>query len=276
MHEYSKHAAEKTEKEDLKEEKKHQKELEKEEKKHQKELEKEEKKEEKKHQKEIEKEEKKQQKELEKEQKKHEKEIEKEEKKHEKEVEKEEKKKHGGGLLGFLHRDKDKDEEKTTEPATTSDKHHRKEEAAGAAAVAGAGAAAYEHEHDKSGRNKLHKDPPSEYVRAHGGEHYGTDGRIGEAGAVSGLEQSGHGQYGAANSGDQGGIVIEPHTGLPMNVGKYGTGAGGTDGNETITGMHSHGAGTDASGANVASQGNVQGSNTGTDWEGIKKANTPY
>lgn len=168
-YEYSKHDAEKAEKEHLKEAEKEQKA----------------------HQKEAEKEEKKHQKELEKEEKKHQKEVEKEEKKLQKEHEKEEKKKHGGGLLGFLHcdKDKDKEEEKVADPTTTSDKHHRAEEAAGAAGVAGAGAAAYEHhEHGKHDRNKLHKDPPAEYVQGHGGEHYGTDGRIGQAGAVSGLE----------------------------------------------------------------------------------------
>lgn len=30
--------------------------------------------------------------------------------------------------------------------------------------------------------------------------------------------------------------VIEPHTGLPMNVGRYGDGHGGTDGSPTIHG----------------------------------------
>lgn len=84
------------------------------------------------------------------------------------------------------------------------------------------------------------------------------------------------GGHGAHQAGGQEGVVIEPHTGLPMNVGKYGTGAGGTDGNETIHGLHSHGAGNETSSANVATQGSTQGGNAGTDWEGIKKANTPY
>jgi len=34
------------------------------------------------------------------------------------------------------------------------------------------------------------------------------------------------------------GSVIEPHTGLPTNVGKYGPGTGGTDGNPAIHGQH--------------------------------------
>ena len=56
--------------------------------------------------------------------------------------------------------------------------------------------------------------------------------------------------------------VIEPHTGLPMNVEKYGSGAGGVDGSNTVEGYH---------------QVPGQQADTGvTDWEGIKKANTPY
>jgi hypothetical protein len=48
----------------------------------------------------------------------------------------------------------------------------------------------------------------------------------------------------AAGSGvGNDGIVTEPHTGLPMNVGKYGSGAGGTDGGEHIAGYGEHVAG---------------------------------
>lgn len=57
------------------------------------------------------------------------------------------------------------------------------------------------------------------------------------------------------------GIVIEPHTGLPMNVGKYGTGRGGIDQTETIEGFHH----------DPVKPGEVE-----TDWEAIRKANTPY
>ncbi|KAL0259703.1 hypothetical protein SLS55_005442 [Diplodia seriata] len=169
-HEFSKHDAEKAEKERIKEQKEHEKEA----MKQQKELDKEQQKDNKKYQKELEKDEKK-----------HEKELEKEEKKHEKE----EKKKHGGGLFGFLHRDKNKEGDRSSLSSSSSDddeKRHRRE--AGAVAAGGAGAAAYEHEDGKHERHRLHKDPPAEYVKAHGGEHYGTDGRIGEAGAVSGTQ----------------------------------------------------------------------------------------
>ncbi|KAL1641795.1 hypothetical protein SLS58_005835 [Diplodia intermedia] len=275
-HELSKHDAEKAEKERIKEQKEHEKEM----MKQQKELDKEQEKDNKKYQKELEKDEKKHEKELEKEEKKHEKELEKEEKKHEKEEkkhEKEEKKKHRGGLFGFLHRDKDKEGDKSSLSSSSDDDEKRHRHEAGAVAAGGAGAAAYEHEDGKHERHRLHKDPPAEYAKAHGGEHYGTDGRIGEAGAVSGTHETRPGEYGANRPGDQEGIVIEPHTGLPMNVGKYGSGAGGTDGNETIEGFSSHGAGgAHASGPNVASQGSAHGGNIGPDWQDIKKANTPY
>ena len=60
-----------------------------------------------------------------------------------------------------------------------------------------------------------------------------------------------------ASGGDKG-MVTEPHTGLPMNVGKYGTGAGGTDGAQQIHGYHE------------------APKEAGADWEGIRKGNTPY
>jgi hypothetical protein len=46
-----------------------------------------------------------------------------------------------------------------------------------------------------------------------------------------------------------------------MNTERYGTGAGGVDGNPAIHGQHAHGAATGQS---------------GTDWEAIRKADTPY
>jgi hypothetical protein len=52
--------------------------------------------------------------------------------------------------------------------------------------------------------------------------------------------------------------VIDPVTGLPINVAKYGDGHGGTDGSATVAGFNS------------------AGTNSGTDWEAIKKSNTPY
>jgi len=51
------------------------------------------------------------------------------------------------------------------------------------------------------------------------------------------------GTAGGVGSTANDGIVTEPHTGLPMNVGKYGSGAGGTDGGEHIAGYGEHVAG---------------------------------
>ncbi|KAL9062926.1 MAG: hypothetical protein Q9157_008534, partial [Trypethelium eluteriae] len=66
---------------------------------------------------------------------------------------------------------------------------------------------------DESGRHRLHKDPPASHPA----------------------------------SQQQSGIVTEPHTGLPMNVGKYGSGQGGTDGAvEQIHGYEGEGVGASA------------------------------
>jgi hypothetical protein len=78
-----------------------------------------------------------------------------------------------------------------------------------------------------------------------------------------------HNTYGAEPLaqalGDQHGKVVEPHTGLPMNVGRYGDGAGGTDGSATVHGVHQHGQGT---GQGVGER--------KVDWEAVRKADTPY
>ena len=72
------------------------------------------------------------------------------------------------------------------------------------------------------------------------------------------------GVYGAhpATDLDHNPTTIEPHTGLPMNTEQYGTGFGGTDGNPAIHGQHDHpGAMSD---------------HPATNWEAIRKADTPY
>ncbi|KAL9089762.1 MAG: hypothetical protein Q9165_005556 [Trypethelium subeluteriae] len=67
---------------------------------------------------------------------------------------------------------------------------------------------------DEAGRHRLHKDPPASHPA----------------------------------SQQQSGIVTEPHTGLPMNVGKYGSGQGGTDGAvDQIHGYEGEGVGATAS-----------------------------
>ncbi|CAF9938892.1 MAG: hypothetical protein HETSPECPRED_001412 [Heterodermia speciosa] len=243
-------AGEELSKKDLKHEEK---ELAKEQKAHQKEIAKEEKAEQKAHDKAIAKEEKA-----------HHKEVVKAEKQHEKELAKEEKhdgeKKKHGGILGLFHRDKPDDELKKeelirrgeyVEPDISRDgaagsiqnpelthSHHGAETAAGAGGV-GAGAAGiseYE-QHKRAGdleglseadkllqarqhdRNRLHKDPPPGYIEKK-------------------LEEQGSGSTGGRETLPDG-RVIEPHTGLPMDLSK-GDGSGGAGGTDStpVPGYH--------------------------------------
>ncbi len=73
--------------------------------------------------------------------------------------------------------------------------------------------------------------------------HYGRDAAlVGGTGAAAGLGaheiSKSHQEHRSTQpetvTGDRSGSVIEPITGLPMNVGKYGTGTGGTDGSRAI------------------------------------------
>ncbi|KAI4913232.1 uncharacterized protein J4E92_009855 [Alternaria infectoria] len=194
------------------------------------------------------------------------------EKELEKENEGEEKKKHG--LLGFLHRDKSKKEKSTASPESSprqsrdySPRHSRD----------------YGDDQPDSprwkGKHLLHKDPPKghpareamehqQMTESTGSvgkrEHMGVDGPIGNPTMISGDRETQHGVYGAhpVSDLDRDNTVTEPHTGLPMNTGRFGTGAGGTDGNPAIHGLHEH-------------SGPAPGQST-TDWEAIKKGNTPY
>ncbi|KAF1830428.1 hypothetical protein BDW02DRAFT_633634 [Decorospora gaudefroyi] len=188
----------------------------------------------------------------------------------EKEIEREnegdEKKK--GGLLGFLHRDKSKKEKSTSSPETSprqskdySPRHSVEESNPDSPRW--------------KGKTRLHKDPPKghpareamEYQQAsdygHSGkrEHTGVDGPIGDPNMISGDRETQRGVYGAHPASDleHNTSVTDPHTGLPMNT-RYGTGAGGTDGNPAIHGQHTHpGAGQST-----------------TDWEAIRKGDTLY
>ena len=190
----------------------------------------------------------------------HEKDLKKQEKEHDKAVaaeekdhKKQEEKKLAAGTGGAVaaggatyeveehkdHKDKDQDEEKHKKPGLLEkilhprrSKEQSAEEAEAAENERTIRGKAQEHEDqphgvaaDENGRHRLHKDPPASHPAA---------------------------------QGDQG-IVTEPHTGLPMNVGKYGSGEGGTDGAAQIR--------------NPAEEGFEP---TKTDWEQIKKANTPY
>ncbi|KAL8647948.1 MAG: hypothetical protein Q9226_006216, partial [Calogaya cf. arnoldii] len=209
-------------KHDVKEEKHHQHELEKEEKKHEKALAAEKAKEEKHHQHE-----------LDKAKKEHEKALAKEEAKHHKEDSHEgEKEKKHHGLFGFLHRDKPDKELKEEEAARKEGLEH------------------HDSEHD---RNRLHKDPPPGY----GETKYAEEPKSGYASQVrggtgtTGLAQGDSVPQGSHATGlgnkadpnvsgrgdtidsnrtrDSEGRVIEPTTGLPIDLSK-GDGAGGTDG----------------------------------------------
>ncbi|KAF2727288.1 hypothetical protein EJ04DRAFT_570526 [Polyplosphaeria fusca] len=287
-YEYSKHDAEKVEKERLAQQKAHERELKEQDKafkEQQKEHEKMQAKEQKEHSKFMAAEEKKHHKEVEKEQAKHQKDVEKEEARQQEELDKEdqgEKKKHH--LFGFLHRDK-KNKEKGEGSESGSPRHSKEYAVAGAGAGVGAEAtrdsgsdgtprSSFEHK----GRNRLHKDPPKghpareameqaqEQQQQQQQQHMGIDGPIGRAGEISGDHQTRAGVYGAHTVDDQQHGVTEPHTGLPMNVEKYGDGHGGVDGSETVHGYHQ------APGAEE--QGGQQ--QRATDWEAIRKANTPY
>lgn len=127
-------------------------------------------------------------------------------------------KEHHGLLGGLLHHNKEKEHDKhdkhdkhdTHATHDTHDAHGRSTHHEKPLTTHDAYPAAAEH-HEP---NKLHKDPPPEIAA----QMAGHDGRN--------------------KTGDDG-IVTEPHTGLPMNVGKYGSGAGGTDGGPQ-PGYHKH------------------------------------
>ena len=129
----------------------------------------------------------KEQKAIHKEQVKHEKELEKEAKKQEKAIAKEEKKhddgKKHGGILGLFHRDKpDKDLKDNEYEHQASGTHHGAETAAGVGTAAAVGAE-LEHEKDKHERNRLHKDPPADYLDS---SKYGKKPEGGYAAQVTG------------------------------------------------------------------------------------------
>jgi hypothetical protein len=105
-------------------------------------------------------------------------------------------------------------------------------------------------------------------------QHIGVDGPIGDPNLISGDRQTKAGTYGAHPISDlsHDRTVIEPHTGLPMNVGRYGDGKGGTDGNAAIGAGHVHGENL----AERAMPGHADPTHSSTDWETIKKNDTIY
>jgi len=241
----------------------------------------------------LEKEQKKREKEEEKEQHRLEKEQHKREKEEEKEARRLSKIDEGekkGGILGFLHRDKSKKEKKSPESSPRESKEYA---AAGTAGALGADTAAATHsdENDPNsprwkGKNLLHKDlPPGHPAREvldrpeeGRGEtftgkrgHIGIDGPIGHPDLISGDRETRKGVFGAHEIGDvHSKTIIEPHTSLSMDVGKFGTGTGGTDGNPAIEGYHVlPGTGTETSTAteghhHVPGTGPATGTGVGT------------
>ena len=232
------------------------------------------------------------------------------EKEAEKEHEGEEKKKGGLlGFLHRDKSKKEKKGTPSPESSPRHSKEYAAAGTAGALG-AGTTAAAYDEEQDPNsprwkGRNLLHKDPPPGHParealeqqqqggELYGGkrEHVGVDGPIGDPNLISGdryavaisvecarntnaqLRETSKGVYGAHDVSDvshQNTTVVEPTTGLPMNVGKFGAGTGGTDANATIEGYH-QGHGTAGAGHQTAG-----GYQSTTDREAIRKADTPY
>ncbi|KAF9695509.1 hypothetical protein EKO04_006348 [Ascochyta lentis] len=102
-------------------------------------------------------------------------------------------------------------------------------------------------------------------------EHIGVDGPIGDPNMISGDRQTQKGVYGAHPVSDLGQdrTVIEPRTGLPMNVGRYGDGAGGTDGGPAA--HHHHG-----SVPGQVQPGTADTQHASTNWEDVAKKNTIY
>jgi hypothetical protein len=105
-------------------------------------------------------------------------------------------------------------------------------------------------------------------------QHMGVDGPIGDPTLISGDRQTKAGTYGAHPISDlsRDRTVIEPHTGLPMNVGRYGDGSGGTDGNAAIGAGHHH----EGNLAERVLPGHADLGHSTTDWEAIKNNDTIY
>ncbi|KAF2999468.1 hypothetical protein E8E13_008283 [Curvularia kusanoi] len=102
-------------------------------------------------------------------------------------------------------------------------------------------------------------------------EHIGVDGPIGDPNMISGDRQTSSGVYGAHPVSDlaKDHTVIEPITGLPMNVGRYGDGAGGTDAGPI--GHHHH-----ESVPRQVLPGTADTEHSTTDWNDVAKKNTIY
>ncbi|KAH6644483.1 hypothetical protein C7974DRAFT_21759 [Boeremia exigua] len=157
---------------------------------------------------------------------------------------------HASGLTGS---------QTTTLPDRTRDDHHYGRDAAIGGGALGAGGLAAHELHDKrtdptsssvghpgTGLAGTQQSPEQHGFISGKREHIGVDGPIGDPNMISGDRQTRSGVWGAHPVSDlaQDRTVIEPRTGLPMNVGRYGDGTGGTDGGP-MGHHHQHGAATD-------------------------------
>lgn len=125
------------------------------------------------------------------------------------------------------------------------------------------------------GRNKLHKDPPPKYFQQHHTadssesdslpalsstmspeRHTDAEGLMGDPYANSELVDRPVSGFGTDD--EYMGVVSEPHMGLAMNVGDYGTDFGRMDRNTSIEGYHG------------------QGEGYGPVWENVRNVNTLY
>lgn len=69
-----------------------------------------------------------------------------------------------GGILGFLHHDKDSTSDRSSSQSGHSHDSHQGAKTTAGVGAAGAGTAAYEYEEHGHERNRLHKDPPEGYA----------------------------------------------------------------------------------------------------------------
>ncbi|KAF1364372.1 hypothetical protein EJ07DRAFT_172374 [Lizonia empirigonia] len=119
--------------------------------------------------------------------------------------------------------------------------------------------------------NRAEHDPAHHAFTSGKREHIGIDGPIGDPNMISGDRQTRKGVFGAHPVDDlaRDHTVIEPRTSLPMNIGRYGDGAGGTDG--APVGPHHH----DVVPGQVL-PGTADTQHATTNWEDVAKKNTIY
>ena len=176
----------------------------------------------------------------------------------------EDKHKKPGLLDKILHPRRSKEQQASAEEAEAAEneriirgKANDYETGSGSPSHSGVGVAT-----DDSGRHRLHKEPPASRPAAQATGQSQGEGAVEQAALGDEGKEVGGGVLGGQQQQSEEGVdrvVTEPHTGLPMNVGRYGSGQGGTDGAAQIR--------------NPVEEGFEPRQ---TDWEGVKKANVPY